>query len=178
MNTSPEHQHQQQHPHQHRCLTESCPLVCCAGLLQGSNLSRRLDGCLRSWDLRSQAEAGGTTATCLRARAAVDRNGPRVSTSSLSRQDDQGPARRGQANAGAEYCELSSDEEVALARGLRPPCLGEPPGSQARVQRHTVEQMVECFAPVLLLDHDVPGPQLVDQLVGVLQGLDMSTLVE
>ena len=67
------------------------------------------------------------------------------------------------------------DKETA---GWRPPCLGEPPGPQERIQHHTVEQMIESFVPVPMLDHDAPVPQAVDQLVGVLQILDMSTPVE
>ena len=34
-----------------------------------------------------------------------------------------------------------------------------------RVQRHTVEQILETFVPVPMLDLDVPMPQMVDQLV-------------
>ena len=46
-------------------------------------------------------------------------------------------ASRGQKNADAEYFELSSDEEVASARGMRPAPLWEP-RPQERVQRHRV----------------------------------------
>ena len=63
------------------------------------------------------------------------------------------------------------DEDTA---GSRPPCLGEPPGPQARVQRHTVEQMIESFVPVPILDLDGPVPQMVEQLVGVLNVFDKS----
>ena len=59
--------------------------------------------------------------------------------------------------------------------GWRPPCLGEP---QERIQQHTMEQMLESFVPVPMLDHDAPVPRTVDQLVGVLQILNMSTPVE
>ena len=57
-------------------------------------------------------------------------------------------------------------------------CEGGAAGSAlgALVQRHTLEQMIESFVPVPMLDLDVP--QLVDQLVVVLQGLDMFTPVE
>ena len=47
--------------------------------------------------------------------------------------------------------------------GRRPPCLGEPPVPQARVQRHTVEQMIESFVPVPILDLDALVPQMVEQ---------------
>ena len=54
------------------------------------------------------------------------------------------------------------DEDTA---GWWPPCLGESPGPQERMQRHTVEQIIETFVPVPMLD--VPVPQTVDQLVDV-----------
>ena len=85
-----------------------------------------------------------TTASCSSARAAVDRNGLGVSTSPLSRQDDQGPAEapRGQRNASTEYYELSDKDEVP-ARGSPPPCLGEPRVPQDRDQQRTVEQTAD-----------------------------------
>ena len=86
-------------------------------------------------------------------------------------------APRGQENADAEYFELSSEEEMASARSMRPAPLWEP-RPQERIQRHTAEQMIESFVPVPMLDLDAPVPQLVDQLVVVLQGLDMFTPVE
>ena len=46
------------------------------------------------------------------------------------------------------------------------------------MQLHTVEQMIDSFVLVPMLDLDAPVPQLVDRLVVVLQGLDMFTLVE
>ena len=49
---------------------------------------------------------------------------------------------------------------------------------QARVQQHTVEQMIESFVPVPILDLDALVPQTVVQFVRVLQILDMSTPVE
>ena len=55
--------------------------------------------CTRLWS-RAAAEIV-TTASCSSACAAVDRNGPGVSTSPLSRRDDQGPARR---STGTEVC--------------------------------------------------------------------------
>ena len=82
-------------------------------------------------------------------------------------------APRGQKNADAEYFELSSDEEVASARGMRPAPLWEP-RPQERVQRHTAEQMIESFVPVPILDLDAPVPQMVEQLVGVLKVFDQS----
>ena len=52
--------------------------------------------------------------------------------------------------------------------------LVEPQGPQARVQRHAVEQMIESFVPVPMLDLDAPVPQTVDQLVDVLKLFDNS----
>ena len=63
------------------------------------------------------------------------------------------------------------DEDSA---GWRPPCLGEPPVPQARVQRHTTEQMIESFVPAPILDLDAPVQQMVEQLVGVLKIFDNS----
>ena len=55
--------------------------------------------------------------------------------------------------------------------GGRPPCLGESPGPQERIQRHT-----ETFVPVPVLD--VPVPQSVDQQVDVLKIIDTTSPVE
>ena len=63
------------------------------------------------------------------------------------------------------------DEDTAW---WRPPCLGEPPVPQARVQRHTAEQMIESFVPVPILDLDALVPQMVEQLVCVLKIFDNS----
>ena len=70
------------------------------------------------------------------------------------------------------------DESVLDLDAVRLPRLGEPPGPQARVQRHTVEQMIESFVPVPMLDLDALVLQTVDQLVAVLQNLGMSRPVE
>ena len=73
-------------------------------------------------------------------------------------------APQGQKNAGAEYLELSSDEEVALARGMRPAPLSEVARPHGWV-RHTVEQIVE-FVPVVQI-LDAPVPQVVDSVLAV-----------
>ena len=67
--------------------------------------------------------------------------------------------------------------ELRRGRGV---CEGDAAGSALgeRVQRHTVEQMIESFVPVPMLDLDASVPQLVDQPVVVLQFLDMFTSVE
>ena len=79
----------------------------------------------------------------------------------------------GDKNADAEYFELSSEEEVASAGGMRPAPLWEP-RPQERVQRHTAEQMIESFVPVPILDLFALVPQMVEQLVGVLKVFDQS----
>ena len=48
----------------------------------------------------------------------------------------------------------------------------EPRGAQDRVLRHTVEQIIETFVPVPMLDLDAPVPQTVDQLVDILKFFD------
>ena len=83
----------------------------------------------------------------------------------------QHDAPRVQNNAGAECFELSSDEEVALAREMRPAPLGEP-RPQERVERHTAEQIVESFVLVPMLDLDALVPLMGEQLVGVLRFFD------
>ena len=60
--------------------------------------------------------------------------------------------------------------------GARPASLAAPPGSQARVQVHIVEQIFDTFVLVPMLE--VPVPQMVDQVVSVLKNFDMSSLVE
>ena len=79
-------------------------------------------------------------------------------------------APRGQENADAEYFELSSEEEVASARGMRPAPLWEP-RPQERVQRHAVEQLADDAPRVPLLDFLVP--LMVDKLEDVLKIVDL-----
>ena len=55
------------------------------------------------------------------------------------------------------------DEELG---GGRPPPLPKVAGPQALVLRRTVEPIIESFVPVPMID--VPVPQMVDQLSGVL----------
>ena len=68
-----------------------------------------------------------------------------------------------------EFFPLSDDEGGELSAGLRPAPLWEPLPLE-RVQRHTVEQMIESFVPVQVLDAPVPKP--VDSVVEVLKILD------
>ena len=79
-------------------------------------------------------------------------------------------APRGHKNAGTEYYALSDDDEV-LARGSRPPCLGEPRGPQEPDQPRTVEQ-IAVYAPLVQI-LDAPVPQLVEQLPDVLRFFDL-----
>ena len=60
--------------------------------------------------------------------------------------------------------------EDALPQGSRPPCLGVPRGPLARVQRRTVQQIVDAVPLVPLLDD--PVPQMVEQLPDVLRFFD------
>ena len=60
--------------------------------------------------------------------------------------------------------------------GARPASLAEPPGPQARVQRHTVEQIFDTFVPVPILED--PVPQMVDRVVIVIKNFDISSPVE
>ena len=70
--------------------------------------------------------------------------------------------------AGTEY--FSLDVEDVPAAGSRPDRLFAVSGPQERVLRHTVEQMGDCVPVVPSLV--VLVPQMVDQPVVVLQGLD------
>ena len=63
-------------------------------------------------------------------------------------------APRGPKNAGTECYELS-DEDVVLATGSRPPCLGEPRGPQERMQPNTMEQLADVVSMVQVLDFPV-----------------------
>ena len=73
--------------------------------------------------------------------------------------------------------------------GGRPASLAEPPPPQERVQRHTMEHIVDfvCFAPMVQI-LDAPVPQMVEQLPDVLrlfralspdpeQGIEMPTFL-
>ena len=55
-------------------------------------------------------------------------------------------------------------------QGSRPPCLGEPRGPQARVQKHTVEQLAVVVPMVQILD--IPVPQIVELVLEVFGLLD------
>ena len=68
-----------------------------------------------------------------------------------------------------EFFPLSDDEGGELSAGLRPAPLWEPLPLE-RVQRHTVEQMIESFVPVQVLD--APVSHQVDSVVDMLKILD------
>ena len=61
-------------------------------------------------------------------------------------------------------------DDVPAARSSWPDRLLDVSGPQERMQRRTMEQIVDCVPVVPLLD--VPVPQMVDQLVVVLRPLD------
>ena len=71
--------------------------------------------------------------------------------------------------AGTVYYPMDVDD-VPAASGSRPDRLLDVSGPQERVQRRTMEQIVDCVLEVPLLD--APVPQMVDQLVEVLRPLD------
>ena len=71
--------------------------------------------------------------------------------------------------AGIVYYPMDVDD-VPAASGSRPDRLLDVSGPQERVQRRTMEQIVDCVPEVPLLD--APVPQTVDQLVEVLRPLD------
>ena len=75
---------------------------------------------------------------------------------------------------GTEY--FSLEVEDVPAASSRPDRLFAVSGPQERVLRHTVEQMGDCVPVVPSLD--VPVPQMVDEPVVVLRGLDTSMPVE
>ena len=114
---------------------------------------------------------------------AVDRCGPghvQATLSPMGTEDGQGRRRGYELKYTAKFRkpppslpppELFSlyDEEPG---GRRPPCLGEPPRSQERVQRYTVAQLADVAPMVQILD--VPVPLMVDQLVDVFKHIDIS----
>ena len=119
-------------------------------------------------------------------RAAVDRCGPGHVTTPLSPTRGQKKARAGEGDfelnfaakiqrhpppqaAGTVYYPMDVDD-VPAAKGSRPDRLLDVSGPQERVQRRTVEQIVDPVLEVPLLD--APVPQTVDQLVEVLRPLD------
>ena len=69
-----------------------------------------------------------------------------------------------------------TDEDGELSAGLRPAPLWEPL-PQERVQRHTVEQVIETFVPVQVLD--APVPQMgEEQVVEFFQKFDALVVAE
>ena len=72
--------------------------------------------------------------------------------------------------AAGTVCYPMDVDDVPAASGSRPDRLLDVSGLQERVQRRTMEQIVDCVPVVPLLD--APVPQTVDQLVEVLRPLD------
>ena len=70
---------------------------------------------------------------------------------------------------GTRYFALDDDDSVPELKDSRPDRLFSVSGPQERVQRHTVEQNIDTFAAVPMLDAPVP---LVGQLVEVLKIVD------
>ena len=78
----------------------------------------------------------------------------------------QNTVTRAREAAGTDFFTFHDEEPAA---GERPGPV-EDPWPQARVRRHTVDQVVETFVPVQFLDD--PVPLMVDQLVEVFKLLD------
>ena len=68
--------------------------------------------------------------------------------------------------SGTRYYDLDDEDSVPELGGSRPDRLIPVSGPQERVQRHTVEQIIDSFAQLPMLDAPVP---LVGQLVEVLK---------
>ena len=143
--------------------------------------SGRHDEC-RTRQCRTAAKRA--TARCLAARAAVDRYGlgrvnaphttPRGQSMARAREwvgvEAQGevPEEPTSQEPGTRY-DLDDDDSVLELGGSRPDWLLPVSGPQERVQRHTVEQIIDTFVPVPMLD----APALVvDQPMDVLKIID------
>ena len=79
--------------------------------------------------------------------------------------------------AATEFFPMSDDEGGELSAGLRPAPLWEPL-PQERVQRHTVELIIESFVPVQVLDAPVPQLGEGEQLVEFFQKFDVPVVPE
>ena len=78
--------------------------------------------------------------------------------------------------SGTQYHGLDDVDSVPeLSGAARPAPLGEP-RPQERVQRPTVEQIIETFVPVQILDD--PVPLVVDQPMEILKIVDVPSSVE
>ena len=112
-----------------------------------------------------------------RVAAGVTHDGPRAQkTDRAGEAAHRAPRRQRSRAAGEAVIFELFDEDTA---GLRPGVLAEP-GPPKRVQRHTVEHIVNfvCFAPMVQI-LDAPVPQTVEQLQDVLQFFDrLSTVPE
>ena len=82
-----------------------------------------------------------------------------------------------------KHFDISVPEQVSVLYeeepgGERPASLAEPPGPQERVQRHTVEHIVDLVrvAPMVQI-LDAPVPQMVDQLQDIMRFFDTLLLV-
>ena len=83
----------------------------------------------------------------------------------------------GQPTTQPELFQLFEEE----SGGSRPPCLGEPPGPQERIQPHIMEHLAYVVPMVQGLDFPVAqegGAQEGDQLVAVLKAFDFPVPVQ
>ena len=107
--------------------------------------------------------------------AGVKHDGLRAQTTDRAREAaHRAPQRQRTRAAGEAVIFELFDEDTA---GMRPGVLAEP-RPQERVQRHTMEHIVDyvCFAP-MVQTLDAPVPQTVEQLHDVLQFFDKLTTV-
>ena len=98
-------------------------------------------------------------------------------TTTDHRHQDQGGGARGEVRrAKAQEAPSSTAKTLPVVRqgARRGPAasLAEPRGGQDRVLPHSVEQIIETFVLVQMLDLDAPVPQTVDQLADILKFFD------
>ena len=137
------------------------------------------DACAHGGDMSSRASQWPcpqppTTATT-RWRLELRTNGLRAQTTDRAGEAAHRAPRRQRTRAAGEAVIFELfDEDTA---GLRPGVLAEP-RPQERVQRHTMEHIVDyvCCAP-LVQTFDAPVPQTVDKLHDVLRFFDRLTTV-
>ena len=143
---------------------------------------RRRQGRLRSWWRHEQQSVAMALSAAAhhsfdKVAAGAKYDGPRAQKTDRAGEAAQRAPRRRRSNAAGDavFFELF-DEDTA---GMRPGVLAEP-RPQERVQRHTMEHIVEfvCCAP-MVQTLDAPVPQTVEQLPDVLRFFDrLSTVPE
>ena len=157
-------------------------VVCSAGAMMGARddgegaAGRRRERRLRSW-LRRERHSVAMALSELKHRSSrgqrkdrAGKEGHRDKYEAARRQKPSGttpPHGDSRARSGEDGRDvlLGRVPVAPPAQGSRPPCLGEPRGPQARVQKHTMEQLADVVPMVQILDF--PVPQMLEQLVDV-----------